>query len=386
MVTGTRAEYGLLRLLMREIQQSKVLELQLVVTGMHLSPEYGLTYQEIESDGFTIDCKVEMLLSSDTGVAIAKATGLGVIGFADAIEQLNPDVLLVLGDRYEIFAAVTAALFAKLPVAHLHGGETTEGAYDEGIRHAITKMSHLHFVASEEYRNRVIQLGENPSDVVNVGGLGVDAILKTQLLTRKELSEQLQIGPRYLLITYHPETLSSTSTKSQMEELFSALMMLERNISFLFTYPNADSNGRVIHRMLDDFVSENSTRAFVHQSLGQTRYWSAMKHADAVVGNSSSGLLEAPTLGTPTVNIGNRQKGRLLATSVIDAKCNAIDIQQAIGVALSNDFVAIANKAVNPLGTGGASEAIVRQLSSRSLDVTIVQKRFFKLGPICDQM
>ncbi|EGF29401.1 UDP-N-acetylglucosamine 2-epimerase [Rhodopirellula baltica] len=378
-VTGTRAEYGLLRYLMEEIDQSANLELQVIATGMHLSPEFGLTYRAIENDGFKIDRKVEMLLSSDSAVGIAKATGLGMIGFADALDQLRPDILVVLGDRFEILAAVTAALFAKIPVAHLHGGETTEGAYDEGIRHAITKMSHLHFVAAEDYRRRVLQLGENPENVHVVGGLGVDAIQRTALLTKPELAKTISLGERNLLVTYHPETLGESTSQVQMQMFLEALRQLDDDIHFLFTYPNADSDGRAIINMIDEFILEYPDRASAHQTLGQLRYWSAMKIADAVIGNSSSGLLEAPTLYTPTVDIGNRQRGRLRPKSVVHTDCNTQDIREAIQKAISEAFRETVLTSANPLGSGGATRKIVDCLAKQELKTELLQKRFYSI-------
>ena len=320
-VTGTRAEYGLLRWVMEEIRESASLELQVIATGMHLSPEFGLTYRDIEADGFRIDRKVEMLLSADTPSGISKSMGVAMIGFADAYDQLRPDLLLVLGDRYEILAAVTAAMIAQVPIAHLHGGETTEGAFDEAIRHSITKMSHLHFVAAEEYRKRVIQLGENPDRVFQVGGLGIDNIHRLPLLSREALEEALDfsLGERNLLITFHPVTLEQNSSLKQMKELLTALKLQERT-KLILTMPNADTEGRVLFGMIEEFVRQNPERAKAFTSLGQLRYLSCLQHVDAVIGNSSSGLAEAPSFRIGTVNIGDRQQGRLKAESVID--CN----------------------------------------------------------------
>lgn len=377
-VTGTRAEYGLLRYLMEEIDQSANLELQVIATGMHLSPEFGLTYRVIEKDGFKIDRKVEMLLSSDSAVGIAKATGLGMIGFADALEQLRPDILVVLGDRFEILAAVTAALFAKIPVAHLHGGETTEGSFDEGVRHAITKMSHFHFVAAEEYRNRVVQLGEDPSRVFEVGGFGVDGILRTPLLMRPELEQDLdfKLGERNLLITFHPVTLESATAETQFDALLSALSSFDDNVHFIFTLPNADTDGRCLISKINEFVKNNSQRAHSFASLGQVRYWSLLRLADAVVGNSSSGLLEAPTLRTPTVDIGDRQAGRLRSDSIIHCDPNEFAIREAIQQALTSDVQSRCQTVVSPYGLGGASGKTVKQLEIADLTPELIKKKF----------
>jgi GDP/UDP-N,N'-diacetylbacillosamine 2-epimerase (hydrolysing) len=380
-VTGTRAEYGLLRYLMQVLRDAEDLHLKVVATGMHLSPEFGLTYREIEADGFTIDRKVEMLLSSDTAVGIAKATGLGMIGFADAISELSPDLIVVLGDRFEILAAVVAALYAKVPVAHIHGGETTRGAFDEGIRHAITKMSHLHFVAAEEYRKRVIQLGEDPKQVYFVGGLGVDGIKRTPLLDQHELEKQLgfQLGKRNLLITYHPVTLEKATAETQLSALFEALDTLEDDFHFIFTLPNADTEGRRLIEMVQEFVGQKNTRAAAFTSLGQIRYWSVMKLVDAVVGNSSSGLLEAPSLKTATVDIGDRQTGRLACDSVIHCEPTKSSICEALLKAVSPDFQTVCADATNPYGNGGATEKIVEVLRTSDLSNKILKKQFHDL-------
>lgn len=380
-VTGTRAEYGLLRHLMSLIAGCEQLELQLIACGMHLSPEFGLTYQEIEADGFHIDRKVEMLLSSDTPVGIAKATGLGTISIAEALADLQPHMMLVLGDRFEILSAVTAALFARIPVAHLHGGETTEGVIDEGIRHAITKMSYLHFVASEEYRRRVIQLGEDPERVHLVGGLGVDGILRTKLLAKRELEADLEFAfdGDTLLVTFHPVTLEHDTASEQFSQLLLALLALPASKRFLFTKANADTDGRVINQQIDQFVAENPGRAIATPSLGQRRYWSCVALCGAVVGNSSSGLLEAPSLGTPTVNIGDRQRGRLLSESVLNCLPNVEAIRQAIEKVLTPEFQVNVLNSRNPYGSGGAAEKILNSLCSVDLGQESLKKRFYDL-------
>lgn len=286
-VTGTRAEFGLLRWLMQEIQHEPELELQVLATGMHLSPEFGLTYREIEQAGFVINAKVEMLLSADTATAVTKSMGVGLISYADAFERLAPDLLVVLGDRFEIFAAVAAAMIAGIPVAHLHGGETTEGAFDEAIRHSITKMSHLHFVAAEEYRRRVIQLGEQPERVFLVGGLGIDAIKRIKLLDKEALEQSLgfKFGPRNLLITFHPVTLEGqNSSGQQMAELLTALDDLG-DTHLLFTMPNADTGGRELAAMVNEFATSRENVS-VYTSLGQLRYLSCMKYMDAEIGRA----------------------------------------------------------------------------------------------------
>ena len=329
-VTGTRADYGLLRWVMQGIGDAQGLELQVVATGMHLSPEFGLTYRDIEGDGFRIDRKVEMLLSSDSPAGMTKSMGLGLIGIADALEGLRPDLVLLLGDRFEIFSAAAAALLARIPIAHLHGGESTEGAADEAIRHSITKMAYLHFVAAEEYRQRVIQLGEDPGRVFLVGGLGIDNIHKLQLLDRPALERALdfELGRKSLLVTFHPATLDAQAADAQMAGLLDALTGMN-DTQLIFTLPNADAGSRALIDRVRQFVA-NRSNARAYTSLGQLRYLSCLRHVDGVVGNSSSGLIEAPSFGKGTVNIGDRQSGRLKANSVIDCDLSSASIAAAL--------------------------------------------------------
>lgn len=377
-VTGTRAEYGLLRWVMQGIQDSDELDLQLIVTGMHLSPEFGLTISEIEADGFCIDRKVEMLLSSDTPVGITKSMGLAMIGFADALSQLQPDLLLVLGDRFEIFTAVTSAMIARIPVAHCHGGESTEGLIDESIRHSITKMSHLHFVAAAEYRQRVIQLGEQPDRIFQVGGLGIDSIKKLNLLSRKQLEDSIgfKLLNRNLLITFHPVTLEANTSANEMGELLEALAELT-DTGLIFTMPNADTDGRVLFNQVNSFCQQHPN-AHAYTSLGQLRYLSCIKHVDGVIGNSSSGLLEVPSFKKGTVNIGDRQRGRLKALSVIDSAPDQESISKAIQNMFSPSFQDALSSDINPYGNGGASEAIIKILESTALN-KLLKKHFYKL-------
>ena len=377
-VSGTRAEYGLLRGVMEGIRQSSVLELQLAITGTHLSPEFGLTAQVIEADGFQIDRKVEMLLSSDTAVGITKSMGLGIVGFADTLADLKPNLILLLGDRYEIFAVAAAALIARIPVAHLHGGEKTTGAFDEAIRHSVTKMSHLHFVASEDYRKRVIQLGEDSKKVFNVGGLGVDNILRTSLLSRGELETSLgfKLLERNLLITFHPVTLENNTSAQQMDELLAALASLN-NTGLVFTMPNADTDGRALTKKISEFCS-NYHHAHFCTSLGQIKYFSCVHHFDGVIGNSSSGLTEVPTLKKGTVNIGDRQLGRLNAGSVINCAPEKSSIESALTRLFSADFREELKTVKNPYGNGGASDAIVKILERESFD-DLLKKEFFDI-------
>ncbi len=376
-VTGSRAEYGLLYWLMRAIQIDEHLKLQIVVTGMHLSPEFGLTYRVIEEDGFTIDEKVEMLVSSDSCVGIAKSIGLGVIGFADAFYRLQPDILVILGDRYEIFAAAQAALVARIPIAHIAGGDITEGAVDEAIRHSISKMSHLHFVTNEASAKRVRQLGENPKYIFNVGSTGLDSIKNMKLLDKKELEAELdfRFKARNLLVTFHPVTLDEVPSVAQMRELLKALDGLDDETGIIFTGANADSEGRQLNQMIIEFV-KNHPNAKYFQSLGQLRYLSTISHVDAVVGNSSSGIYEVPSFKKPTVNIGNRQKGRLQAASVINCKPQADQIRKSIEKAYQMDC----SQVVNPYGDGKSSQRILKILKSIDNYKALLTKSFFEVN------
>ena len=382
-ITGTRAEYGLLRWVMQGIKDDPELRLQIIATGMHLSPEFGLTYQVIERDGFKIDRKVEMLTSSDTPVGIAKSMGLGLIGFADALNELKPDLIVVLGDRFEIFSAVSAALVARIPVAHIHGGESTEGLVDEAIRHSITKMSHLHFVATDVYRRRVIQLGEQSDKVFLVGGLGIDNIKHLQLLGRAELENSIdfKLGSKNLLITFHPVTLETSTAENQLEELLSALTEL-KDTKLIFTLPNADTDSRSLIKMVKSFVAQNPN-ACAHASLGQLRYLSCIAQVDGVVGNSSSGLLEVPSFQKGTINIGDRQRGRLGARSVINCEPTRKSIGAALRRLYSTNFQAALQQVTNPYGKGGASKAILSTIKAVSLD-GIVKKQFYDVTKICE--
>lgn len=375
-VTGTRAEYGLLRRVMQGILESADLRLQLIATGMHLSPEFGLTYREIEEDGFVIDRKLEMLQSSDTSIGVTKSMGIAMIGFADALSDLQPDILLLLGDRYEIFCAAAAAMISRIPIAHLHGGETTEGAFDEAIRHSITKMSHIHFVAAEEYRKRVIQLGELPERVHLVGGLGVDNINMMKLLDREALEESLdfKFGQKNILVTFHPVTLEQGTVTGQMKELLKALESLTET-HVIFTMPNADTDSRVLIQMIESYVKQHPLTSKSFTSLGQMRYLSCLRHVDAVVGNSSSGLLEVPSFKKATINIGDRQRGRIQALSVIDCAPESSEILSALDHAYSDAFQRVLDHVVNPYGIGGASAKIVTELES--CDISVVLKKTF---------
>ncbi|MCI4411712.1 MAG: UDP-N-acetylglucosamine 2-epimerase (hydrolyzing) [Thiotrichales bacterium] len=378
-VTGTRAEYGLLYWLMKGIEQDEELQLQVIVTGMHLSAEFGLTYKDVEKE-FKIDKKIEMLLSSDTAIGISKSMGLAQISFAEAYEDLQPDLVVLLGDRYEIFSAASAAMIARIPIAHLHGGETTEGAFDEAIRHSITKMAYWHFTAAEEYRKRVIQLGESPERVFNVGGMGIENIQRLKLLNREdfEASIDFKLAKSNLLVTYHPVTLENASAKEQFQALLDAIDLLD-NTHIIFTKANSDTDGRVINQMIDDYVVQNKHKAVGFPSLGQLRYLSALQYVDAVVGNSSSGIAEVPSFKKVTINIGDRQKGRLKASSVIDCEPTFDAINQALETALSDAFKAKLAKTVNPYGDGQASKKIIPMLK-QVLSSNQLKKRFYDIS------
>lgn len=350
---------------MKDIQANENLQLQIIVSGMHLSPEFGETWKSIENDGFSIDAKVEMLLSSDTDVGVAKSMGIGTMGFADTLDRLRPDVLVVLGDRFEALAIVQAALIMKIPVAHLHGGEITEGAYDDAIRHAISKLSYLHFTSTEQYRKRVIQLGESPERVVNVGALGLDHLVRTPRMNREALSESLEfdLSEPYLLVTYHPVTLADEAPQASFLALLNALDHFSEH-KIILTYPNADNGGRAIIPLLEDYAKYKPTRVKAVASLGFKRYLSAVAMADAVVGNSSSGVIEVPAFGVPTINIGARQEGRLAAKSVIHCAPTVQDIKKAIERALDPTFRRMCSTVENPYGAGNASQQIVEMLAS----------------------
>lgn len=378
--TGTRAEYGLLKPLIDELKKYSNIQVQLLVTGTHLSPEFGLTYTQIERDEFIIDSKVEMLLSSDTAEGITKSMGLGMIGFSQELQKLKPDLLVILGDRFEMLSLASTALIFKIPIAHLHGGEITEGAYDDAIRHAITKLSHLHFTSTETYKNRVIQLGEHPETVFNVGAIGIDNVQKMKLLSRTELENELQIsfGKWNYIVAFHPETLKDETVELQFMKLLSAIDRMEDSF-FIFTKANADTGGRIINELMGDFVKQNSTRAVLFDSLGSLRYLSVVHNCTALVGNSSSGILEAPALDTPSINIGDRQKGRIMGASVLSCSSNTEEILKLMKRVQDNSFIANLFDAENPYGIGVASEKIARVLND--LDVNdLGAKKFYNLN------
>ena len=378
-ITGTRAEYGLLYWVLKALDADKNIELQLLVTGMHLSEEFGLTYKNIENDGFRITKKIDCHLDSDSAVGISNSMGVALIGFAKAFEELKPELIIVLGDRFEIFSAVSAAMIARIPVAHCHGGEATEGLIDESIRHSITKMSHLHFAATEEFRRRIIQLGEDPKNVFNVGALGIESINRLKLMSREELEASMafHFAKKNVLVTFHPVTLENNTAEGQFKELLKSLSEL-KDTNIIFTKANADTDGRIINALIDEYVVGHKN-AIAFASLGQLRYLSALKYVDAVVGNSSSGLIEAPSFKIPTVNIGDRQKGRIKAESVIDCKPNYESITSAIQLAFSQEFKNRIKDLVNPYGTINASEKIVELIKTTNLK-GILKKSFYNIS------
>lgn len=377
-VTATRAEYGLLKPLMELIQQSSELALQIIVTGAHLSPEFGLTFQQIESDGFAIDEKVEILLSSDTASSVVKTMGLAMNGMAGAFPRLEPDVLVILGDRYEMLAIAAAATIFQIPIAHIHGGEITEGAYDDAIRHAITKLSHLHFTSTEEYRDRVIQMGENPDRVFNVGAIGLDNIKNVTLLTKDELESDLKIKFKKFnyQVTYHPETLGEISAEKQFQILLQVIDQQEDSF-FVFTKANADTNGRIINQMIDRYVADNTGKAAAFSSLGTLRFLSLVKNCTAIVGNSSSGILEAPSLKTATINIGDRQRGRVQSSSVMNVACEFNEIRKGFEEIKNNKIFGEIEDSQNPYYNGGAANQIFQVLNGDQLQGTV--KKFYNI-------
>ncbi len=380
-VTGTRAEYGLLSNLMKKVEIDPELSLQIIATGMHLSAEFGHTYREIEGDGFKIDQKVEILMSSDSAGAICKSMGVAMMSFPDAYKQLNPDMIVLLGDRFEAFCAAAAGIICSIPIAHIHGGEMTLGAVDEAFRHSITKMSHLHFTSTEQYRNRVIQLGENPGTVFNVGALGVENIKHLGLLSRNQLEKKLNFDfhKRYILVTLHPQTIDFDKDREQgnITNFLNALDVFD-DINVVFTKANADAGGRAINSALEQYVAANTTRACIFSSLGQLKYLSVLKNAGAVVGNSSSGIIEAPSFKVPTINIGERQKGRVQSRSVINCDTRKEDIIEALKKALSPGFKDALLEMKNPYEGKNTASNILHQLKSFQLN-NILKKDFYNL-------
>ena len=376
--TGTRAEYGLLYWLIKDIQSDPALTLQLLVSGMHVSSEFGETYKQIEQDGFTIDEKIEILLSSDTAVGTAKSIGLGVLGFTDALSRLMPDALVILGDRFEALAAAQTAMILRIPILHLHGGEITEGAYDDAIRHAITKLSYLHGTSTEEHRQRVIQLGEVPERVKNIGAIGLDHIARSDFMSVNQISNSLKFNLKqpYFLVTYHPVTLGKEPPEQSFIALLEALNEFKEH-QVIITYPNADDGGRRIIPILEDYANQYPKRVCALMSLGRKRYLSTVKNAAVVIGNSSSGIIEAPACNVPTVDIGVRQKGRLAAKSVLNCSATKAAISVAIKSAISGSYKASGEIITNPYGAGNASAQAIQMLKSLEFEPS---KSFYDLN------
>ena len=381
--TSSRADYGLLRGVIQEIQAAETLQLQILASGMHLSTEFGMTIQEIRADGFEPDEIIEILLSSDTPSAVCKSMGLGMIGYGEAIERLKPDIVLLLGDRFETFCMATTAQVCRVPLAHIHGGETTEGAIDEAFRHSITKMSHLHFASCEKYRQRIIQLGEAPDRVFDVGSLCVENIRRTSLMERSELAESIgfSLDKPFFLVTFHPVTLEKNTTEGQFKSLLDALDVFQQ-YNLIFTKANADTDGRVINRMIDDYAEKYPRHCLAVTSLGMRRYLSAIKHCSAVIGNSSSGIVEAPSFKVPTVNVGDRQKGRIQAASIINCSPEARAIQQSIDRVLTPAFQKSLPGISNPYDKPNTCSTIVELLENT--DIFGITKKIFHDGNFCD--
>ncbi|WP_198780557.1 UDP-N-acetylglucosamine 2-epimerase [Shewanella putrefaciens] len=375
--TGTRADYGLLYWLLKDIQENATLTLQLIVSGSHLSPEFGNTFEQIERDGFSIDEKVEMLLSSNSAVGTAKSVGLGIIGYAEALDRLKPDVLVILGDRSEALAIAQTAAILKIPLLHIHGGEITEGAYDDAFRHAITKLSHIHCTATETYKQRVIQMGEMPNSVYNVGAIGLDHIRRSTLMTPEQLSSDLNfdLNHPYFLVTYHPVTLADEPAIETFNALLTSLEQFPQH-NVIITYPNADNGSREIISLIQDYARQAKGKVLAIASLGQLRYLSCVKYATAVIGNSSSGIIEVPSFNVPTVNIGTRQQGRLAAQSVIHCQPDSLSITTAINKAVLLLPQLQLTPVTNPYGQGQASQLIVKLLTTTPLKPT---KSFYDL-------
>lgn len=380
-LTASRAEYGLLKPIIKKLYLIEEVDVRIVVTGMHLSPEFGLTYKEIEHDGFKIDKKIDILLSSGSTVAVSKSMGLAMIGFAEYFAELKPDLLIVLGDRYETLAACCAATNERIPIAHLHGGEATEGLIDEAFRHSITKMSYLHFTSTDEYKKRVIQLGEDPKRVFNVGAIGIEVINNLNYLSKRELEKSLDfnINKKLVLLTFHPVTLEDNTAEEQLTAILEALDMIE-DIQIIITKANSDMGGNVINRIIDNYVEQRKERCVAFESLGQLRYLSAIKHSEFVIGNSSSGIIEVPSLKKPTINIGDRQKGRVQCESVINCEPIQTEIVRSIKIALSNEFKNNLENIQNPYGYGDTSDKIIKEiLEYLNSKPASIKKKFYNL-------
>jgi len=380
-ITATRAEYGLLKPLMALVKESVAYNLQIIATGTHLLPEFGNTYTFIEKDGFVITEKLDMLMASDSELGIAKSMGLGMIGCAEIFDRLKPDAIVILGDRYEMLAFASAANIFRIPIVHLHGGEITEGAYDDSFRHAITKLSYLHFASTEEYRNRIIQMGEEPDRVFNVGAIGIDNINSLAFLSKSELEQELgiQFKTYNYQVTFHPETLANLSSEKQFQVLLEAIDQLEDSF-FVFTKANADTDGKIINLLIDKYVQENPSKAKVFASLGSLRFLSLLKVCDAIVGNSSSGIIEAPSLKVATINIGDRQKGRIQANSVVNVDTSTNEILDAIELIKTEKFRSLLSNSTNPYGQGNTSEKIMGILATIEIKKGLTKSFFNRSG------
>ena len=377
-VTGSRADYGLLKYLIKYISVSNKLKLQLLVTGSHLSKKFGNTINFIKKDGFKIECKVNMKIKSDTTKCILKSMSIGINNFAKALNKLKPDALLILGDRYEVFTVATSAMISGIPIIHLHGGESTEGSVDEAMRHSITKMSHLHFVSTEIYKNRVMQLGENPKKIFNVGAMAMDGIKKIKYLKRKQLEKKLKFTflKKNLLITFHPVTLEYQNTSKQIEVLLNVLSEY-KDTGLIFTMPNSDTSNSIIYKRIKNFCSINKNAKYF-LSLGHDNYLSTIQYVDAVVGNSSSGIIEVPSFKKGTINIGDRQQGRLKAKSIIDCKINFMSIKNAINFLYSKNFQKSLKNIKNPYDKGEPSKKIINILEEQKFN-NLLKKSFYKI-------
>mgnify|MGYP001021840459 CR=1 FL=1 len=381
-LTATRAEYGLLKPIIKKLMITEEYDIRIAVTGMHLSPEYGLTYQEIEKDGFSIDKKIDILLCSGNPTAVSKSMGLALISFSEYFEELKPNLLLVLGDRYETLAVCIAAMNARIPIAHLHGGEITEGLIDEAIRHSITKMSYLHFTSTEEYKRRVIQLGENPGRVFNVGAVGIEAISQMKFMDLKEFEQSVdfEIKGKLALLTFHPVTLENDTAQKQFHHILQALDEFD-DLQIIITKANADAGGAAINRMIDEYADKNRGKCRAFYSLGQERYLNAMNRCDFIIGNSSSGIIEAPSFKKPTINIGDRQKGRVQAKSVINCGPIKSEIVSAIKKAMSKDFLATLSDMENPYGNGNVSAKVISVINEYLKQEISLKKQFYDVSP-----
>lgn len=372
-VTGTRADYGIMTRLMKEISHSPEACLQIIATNMHLSPEHGMTVNEIIADGFCVDARIDSLLSGDSPASTVKSMGLVEIGIADAYSRLRPDLVVILGDRYEMLAAASAALIFRIPIAHLYGGETTEGAYDDCIRHAITKLSSLHFTSTEPYARRLIRMGEDPKNVFYVGSLGVESIRNEKVMTLQELENAIgfSLGDKYVVATFHPVTNQPGEERKQASALLESLdEIIKQGWKVLFTMPNSDTGGRTVAALIREWAAKNKDSVFAVSSLGRLRYYSALKHASAAVGNSSSGLIEVPSFGIPTLNIGDRQKGRAHGTSVLNCPAEKEAILKGLHTVLSDEFRHDAISATNPYEKAGTLETILDKLLHHPLPST----------------